>query len=94
MTDLQRRANVVAGVVQAVAISALIFLVAQGIIVGRPWWLILGPALALPEMTLDVLSKPHDLRELKQVRSTARRRITRTLSIVGMLLMILGIASV
>ena len=89
--ERQRRLHLGAGV-NAVAIATLIYLVANGLIVGRPWWLVVGAALAVPELTLGALAGYRGLRAREQVSGGAGRRATRTLCGLGMMLLVLGVA--
>lgn len=76
----------------ALATSTAIYIVTSGLIVGRPWWLTLSAALALPEITRLTLSEFSDVQR-NGPASKATQRATRTLCVLGMLLLILGVAS-
>ena len=93
MRDTPRWIHIGLGVLAAVVMSTLIYLVVSGPIVGRPWWLTLGAGLALPEITRGALAEFGS----SQMKGTASQRNTRramqTLSVAGMLLMIAGVAS-
>lgn len=80
-------------ILSALAVSTAIYIVASGLIVGRPWWLTLSAALALPEITRLALSGFGD-GQRNGPANKATQRATRTLCAVGMLLLILGVASV
>lgn len=93
MQGTPRWAHICLGILNAVVLSTLLYLVVSGLIVGRPWWVILGPALALPEIARGGLSEFGDLQSKGRANHRATERTTRTLAFVGMLVIIFGAAS-
>lgn len=80
-------------ILNAVVMSTLIYLVASGLISGRPWWLVLGAALALPEIARGGLAEIGDPEWNHPASRRTTRLATRTLCTAGMLLVVFGIAS-
>lgn len=93
MQGTPRWLHVSFGILTAVVLSTLLCLVVSGLIVGRPRWVILGPALALPEVIRTALAEFGDLQSKGRASHRATERTTRTLALVGMLVLIYGAAS-
>lgn len=93
MQHTHRRLDIGLGILSAVVISTLIYVVASGLIVGRPWWLVVGAALCLPEITRDTLAVFGNSGLKGPASHRNARRATKTLSVLGLLLLILGMAS-
>ncbi len=93
MEGTPRWARICLGILNAVVLSTLLYLVVSGLIGGSPWWLILGPALALPEIARGGLSEFGNPQSKGRANHKATERTTRTLALVGMLLLIYGVAS-
>jgi hypothetical protein len=94
MQHTHRWLDIGLGILSAVVISTLIYVVASGLIVGRPWWLVLGPALCLPEIIRDTLAMFGNSGLKRPASHRNARRATKAISVAGLLLLILGIASV
>ncbi len=90
MRNTQRRINLAVGVVQAVSVAGLVFLIAFGLVTQKPWWLVLGPSLALPEIALGALATLRDLRAGAHASTGGGLPATRALSAVGIMLMLCG----
>jgi hypothetical protein len=93
MQDTHPWLHVGLGILSAVVISTLIYVVASGLVLGRPWWLVLGPALCLPETIRGTLEEFGSSQTKERASHRNTRRATKTLSVAGLLLMIFGIAS-
>lgn len=92
MPDVQRRINLTVAVVHHVGVFGLIYLIAFTLLTGKPWWLVLGLALLLPDLALGALAGYRDMRGAEQVVSAGGRRATRILTAAGVILMV-GMAS-
>jgi hypothetical protein len=93
MEGTHRRLHVGLGVMNAVVLCALIYVVARGLLLGKPWWLVLGPALVIPEITRMVLVELGGLQGNGAAKHGVTQLVTRTLSVLGILLLFVGVAS-
>jgi 1,4-dihydroxy-2-naphthoate octaprenyltransferase len=93
MQETQRRLHIGLGILNAVVISTFIYLIVSGLVAGRLWWLVLSPALCLPEIIRGTLEEFGSSQTKERASHRNTRRATKTLSVAGLLLMIFGIAS-
>jgi hypothetical protein len=73
--------------------STFIYLIVSGLVFGRPWWLIVSAVLVLPEITRGTLEEFGNAEWKRLAGHRIARRATQSLSVVGLLLLILGMAS-
>lgn len=78
---------------KAVVLCVVIYVVVRGLLLGKPWWLVLGPALVIPEITRMSLVEFGSLQGNGPASHGATQLVTRTLSVLGILLLFVGIES-
>lgn len=93
MQGTPRWLHVGLAIFNAVVMSTMIYLIVSGLVFGQPWGLILGPALALPEIVRGALAEFGDLKMSGSANHKLTERTTRTLALAGILLTIYGVAS-